>query len=89
MRLPVEVSEGQFAEQLIWLFCTRHNMRLILAIVELRCSAQFLVLLRLSELLQLLQVAWKLVAIQGAFNLLAICELKEGMVQEKSFEVQG
>lgn len=51
------------------LFCTRHNMRLILAIVELRCSAQFLVLLRLSELLQLLQVAWKLVAIQGAFNL--------------------
>lgn len=51
------------------LFCTRHDVRLILAVVELRCSTQFLVFLCLSELLQLLQVAWKLVAIQGAFNL--------------------
>ncbi len=51
------------------LFCARHNVRFILAVVELCCCAQFLILLPLSELLQLRQAAWKLVAIQSAFDL--------------------
>ena len=44
-------------------------MRLILAVVEVRCSAQLLVLLPLGELLQLGQAAGKLVAVQSAFDL--------------------
>lgn len=51
------------------LLCAWHNVRLILAVVELCRSTQFLILLALGELLQLLQVAWKLVAIQGASDL--------------------
>lgn len=51
------------------LLCAWHNVRLVLAVVELCCSTQFLILLALGELLQLLQVAWKLVAIQGASDL--------------------
>lgn len=51
------------------LFCAWHNMWFILAVVELSCSAEFLVFLPLSELLKLLQVAWKLVAIESAFDL--------------------
>lgn len=44
-------------------------MWLILAVVELCCSTQFLIFLSLSEVLQLRQVAWKLVAIQCTFDL--------------------
>lgn len=45
------------------LFCACHDMWLILPVVELCSSAQLLILLPLSELIKLLQVAWKLVAV--------------------------
>lgn len=51
------------------LFCAWHNMWLILAVVELCSSTQLLILLPFSELLKLLQVAWKLMAIQRALDL--------------------
>lgn len=51
------------------LFCAWHDMWLILAVVELCSSTQLLILLPFSELLKLLQVAWKLMAIQRALDL--------------------
>lgn len=45
------------------LLCAWHDVRLILAVVELCCSTQFLIFLPLSELLQLGQFAGNLVAI--------------------------
>ena len=51
------------------LLCARHNVWLILAVVELCCGTQFLIFLPAGEILQLRQVAGKLVAIQSAFDL--------------------
>lgn len=44
-------------------------MWLILAVVEVCSGIELLILLPFGEPLQLLQVAWKLVAIQGTFDL--------------------
>lgn len=44
-------------------------MWLILAVAEVCSSTQLLVFPSFGEVLQLLQVAWKLMAIQGAFDL--------------------
>lgn len=52
------------------LLCARHNVWLVLAVVEVCCSTQFLIFLPLSELLQLRQAAGKLMAIQSAFDLI-------------------
>lgn len=88
MRLPVEVSEGQLTEELIGLFCAWYNVWLILAVVEVCCGTQLLILLPFSELLYLRQVAWKLMAIQSAFDLFGICKLKKRVVQKKGFKIR-
>lgn len=56
-------SENYSAVVSLRLLCAWHDVWLILAVVELSCSTQFLIFLSLSELLQLGQFAGKLVAI--------------------------
>lgn len=87
MRLSVEMSQGKFTEEMIGLFGARYDVRLILAVVEVCSSTQTLVFLSLGELLQLCQDTRKLVAIESAFDLFVLGELKKRVVKKKGSEV--